>query len=98
MNLEYFRQKQMRCEQCFKQVNIGTVVLVVGVSVLVLGIITFIVFTLDGINVFTEEALPAAFNPITLIVVSLMFIVIVLYDKKIIGKKGDIDKYAILYR
>jgi hypothetical protein len=87
MNLEYFRQKQMQCEQCFKQINIGTVVLVVGVSVFALGIITFIAFTLDGINVFTEESLPAAFNPITFMVISLMFIVIVLYDKKTIGKK-----------
>jgi len=96
MNLEYFRQKQMQLEKQLKKINIGTVVLTVSICVLALGVIFFVAFTLDEIDVFTEESLPAVFNPITLMVVSLVFIVIVLYDKKIIGKKGDIDKYAIL--
>ena len=86
----------MHYEQCLKKINIGTVALTVSISVFSLGILTFIVFALDGINVFTEKSLPAVSNPVTLIFVSLMFIVIVLYDKKN-RKKGDIDKYAILY-
>ena len=87
MNIEYFRQKQMHCEQCFKQINIGTVALTVSISVFVLGVITFIAFTLDGIDVFTAISLPAVSNPITIMFVSLIFIIIILYDKKIIGKK-----------
>jgi len=87
MNLEYFRQKQMQLERQLKKINIGTVVFVVGISVLALGVIFFVAFTLDGIDVFTEESLPAVSNPITIMGVSLMYIVIVLYDRKIIGKK-----------
>jgi len=95
MNLEYFRQKQMQLEKQLKQINIGTVIIVVGISVLALGVIFFVAFTLDGINVFTEKSLPAVSNPITIMIVSLMIIFIVLFDKKII-KKGDIDNYAIV--
>lgn len=86
MNLEYFRQKQMQLEKQLKKINIGTVVLTTGISVFGFGIIIFIAFTLDGIDVFTAKSLPAVSNPITFMVVSLILIFIVLYDRNIFDK------------